>query len=108
MDYKYLPNNHSGVCRPRGGKYRVAGDLYTRNKYYAYLKHRSFRQSRNEAYTLTWEQWDGVWSHQLWEQRGRGLDNVQMYRIDPSQPWDVNNIEILSRRTRGCKVKYDE
>jgi len=108
MVYKYLPKPKSKVCRPKGGNYRVGKDSYTRDRYYAWLKHKSFRQSRNQEYNLTWEDWDAVWTHELWSQRGRGLDNVQMYRIDPLVPWQNDNIEILSRKVRGCKVKYDQ
>lgn len=108
MDYKYLPTTKTRVCRPKGGNYLISNDDYVRNRYYAFIKHRSFRVARKEAYTLTWSEWDAVWTQDLWERRGRGVDNVQMYRIDPALPWAKDNIEILSRRVRGCKVKYDQ
>ena len=74
MDYNYLPKTPSGICRPRNGKYYISDDPYIRNRYYAFLKHRSFRQARNEPYELTWEDFDAVWTAELWARRGRGVD----------------------------------
>lgn len=107
MDYKYLPKKKTNRRAPREGGYYISDDDYVRNRYYAYLKHKSFRQSRNEPYDLLWEHWDQLWTPELWERRGRGVDNVQMYKIDPLLPWSKSNIEIRSRKSRGCVVRYD-
>ena len=107
MAYKYLPKKKTNRRAPRSGGYLISDEDYVRDKYYAFLKHRSFRQSRCEAYTLEWEHWDALWTPELWERRGRGVDNVQMYKIDPEVPWCKDNIEIRSRKSRGCVVRYD-
>lgn len=107
MGYKYLPTNNTGVRRPRGGEYLVSDDPYVRDRYYAYLKHRSQKVFRGETYNLSWKDWDRLWTPELWALRGRGVNSVQMYRISTDLPWCEPNVEICSRKNRGCFVKYD-
>lgn len=72
-------------------------DPVRHDKYYAYLKHQSQANYRKEEYSLTWEDWESLWTDELWFQRGRGSDCVSICRLDYSHGWHLWNVEILSR-----------
>lgn len=69
-----------------------------RDKYYAYLKHKSQAAFRGEEYYLTWEEWEGLWTDELWHKRGRKISNLCLTRPGLSGPWCISNVEIATRR----------
>jgi hypothetical protein len=73
-------------------------DRLTHDKYYSWLKHRSQAKYRKEDYSLTWEQWSGIWQDDLWHNRGRGIDNLCLQQIDRELGWHIDNVEVISRR----------
>ena len=56
MSHKYLPAN-KGIKKWRAEYVKFGDDVYQRERYYAFLKHRSQARYRGEDYTLTWEDW---------------------------------------------------
>lgn len=95
MTNKYLPKTkgkHSWkiqhLCQP-------TEEL--RNKYYAYLKHRSQARYRGEDYTLTWEDWHSIWTDTLWATRGRQRHSTVLGRINWDQGWHKNNVAVMTR-----------
>jgi len=73
-------------------------DQEKRNRYYAYLKHRVQARYRKEHYELTPDQWFELWTPELFAQRGRGADNLTLYRVDPSEGWSFSNCAITTRK----------
>ena len=72
--------------------------LLTREKYYAFLKHRSQAKYRGEDHTLSWETWQTLWTDAAWEKRGRKGDSLILGRIDWDLGWQDDNVEIMTRR----------
>jgi hypothetical protein len=69
------------------------------DKYYAWLKHRSQANYRKEPYTLTWDQWETLWTDDLFLRRGKGPDSVCLTQLDRSIGWTIDNVEIIVRKT---------
>lgn len=72
-------------------------DYLDHQKYYAWLKHKAQAAYRGEEYSLTWRQWQKIWTNELWDQRGRAIDDVCLTRIDPEKSWNYKNCEIITR-----------
>jgi hypothetical protein len=72
-------------------------DPVTRDKYYAWLKHRAQAKFRKEPYELTWEDWSTLWSNDDFLNRGRQPENLCISRRDPNDPWTLDNSEIITR-----------
>jgi hypothetical protein len=81
-------------------------DPYRRNKYYAYLKHRSQARYRGESYSLTWPEWETLWRDDLWDQRGKGSESLCLAQCDVTKGWHVNNVEIIPRREQVSRTHY--
>jgi len=106
MKHKYLPKTkgvgilYNGPGRPsRPEEWIVGPDNDLRNKYYAYLKHRAQCKFRKEDYSLTWDDWCELWTDELWEQRGRGRNDMILTRAVFSEGWHMGNCTIQDRKT---------
>lgn len=73
-------------------------DPVLRDKYYAFLKHRSQARYRNEEYSLTWAEWQNYWTDQNWNNRGKTSTNVVLGRVDWSKGWHMDNVRIMTRK----------
>lgn len=85
-----------------------ASEPERRNKYYAWLKHRTQARYRGEDYGLSWEDWESLWSDDLWAQRGRKSGNLCLMMHDKNEGWCLNNVSVVTRgeqlkRQRGKK-----
>lgn len=60
-------------------------------------KHRQQALWRGEEYALTPEDFFALWPPHLWQQRGRGRDDLCLVRIDDTMPWRKNNCQIIQR-----------
>lgn len=78
--------------------WKTGTDPIRRDKYYAFLKHRAQAKFRGEEYYLTWEDWESLWTPELWEQRGRRITNLCLTRPSFDGPWCVSNVEVATRR----------
>lgn len=72
-------------------------DPFVREKYYAFLKHRSQAQYRGEDYQLTWEDWQTIWTDERFNKRGRKIDDLVLCRDDWNGVWTLNNCVIITR-----------
>jgi hypothetical protein len=105
MRFKYAVSANSKV-RPGSGlrgrpvdanSWSTGPDPITHDKYYAWLKHRSQARYRGEDYELTWEDWQTLWTNELWSQRGKSNESVCLARKDFTEGWDPANVEIIPR-----------
>lgn len=79
-------------------KWKTGPDLLTREKYYAYLKHRAQAAYRQEDHDLTWDIWQSLWTNETWEQRGKQAHNLILGRVDWDRGWHDDNVEIMTRK----------
>ena len=106
MKYKYAVD--IGKCRPKGSKgggrtsdpenWITGPDPDRRDKYYAYLKHKSQASYRGEFYLLTWDDWEYLWQEPNWSKRGRKITDLCLTRLDFEGPWSVDNVIVCTRR----------
>lgn len=102
MKEKYIPKL-KGNTDPSKGKvsdpshWKTGPDPLTREKYYAWLKHRCQARFRNQLYDLTWEQWQCLWTDDLYAQRGRKKQDLCISRVDMRLGWCIDNVDIISR-----------
>jgi len=91
------PNNKSGrYSEPE--KWVTGPDPLRHEKYYAYLKHKSQAQYRNEEYKLTWAEWEAIWiDDDVWFSRGRGRNDICLAKLDRSKPWEWDNVSLMKR-----------
>lgn len=103
MRFKYARNLIPDLVGPgrrsNPNKWIMGSDPMKREKYYAWLKHRSQAAFRKEDYSLTWEDWELLWSDDDFSRRGRGMDNMCMFLIDRDQGWHLNNVAVEQRGT---------
>jgi hypothetical protein len=96
--YTYETQNNSNRGRPiRPETWKSGPTPEQRDKYYAWLKHRAQARYRGEQYDLTWEQWDNLWTSDLFANRGKRADNWVIMRNKLSDSWNINNCEIVLR-----------
>jgi hypothetical protein len=103
-EYKYVnkskrnhPDNNGRPCQK---KWITGEDPMRRDKYYCWMKHRSQANYRKQEHDITWEEFESLWTDELWENRGRGVDGNSMIRIDTELGWTVDNVYI------GKKIEY--
>jgi hypothetical protein len=72
--------------------------------YVAFGYNRVSARLRKESWDLTWEQYRDIWLPN-WSQRGRSAECLCMARRDLEKPWDVYNIELITRREHGQRVR---
>lgn len=113
MKYRYAVHTNNGKQKGenRSGRYVdpsrwVTGpDPLRHEKYYAWLKHRSQANYRKEEYSLTWEQWEELWSDERWFSRGRTIESLCLQQIEPGEGWHISNVEVVTRRKHFADKK---
>ena len=105
---KYIPSlqvkresNHRGGRRPGVQLphiWKTGPDIKRREKYYAWLKHKAQASYRNEDYSLTFEEWERLWTDDLFKQRGRKIDDLCLMKINIDEGWHYNNVIVVARR----------
>jgi hypothetical protein len=102
-------NNHMLTKTKRRGRSWITGpDPKRHDQYTAWLKHRSQAWYRGEEHSLTFEEWEQFWNTDwAWENRGRGVDCVNLTRIDPEKGWSKDNCYICSRHEHLVQMGYD-
>ena len=95
MENKYCPQSRYRTWDPN--KWVSGPDPFTREKYYAWHKHRAQARYRNEAYDLTFEDWQTLWSDEDFLKRGRGNHCLSLCRLHSKDSWNINNVEIITR-----------
>ena len=96
---KYIPPSRT-VPDPkgRGRKLKTSTCVITRDKYYAWLKHKAQAAYKGEEHYLTWEDWQTLWPDNLWFKRGRKIDNLCLTRPAFDGPWSMQEVEVTTRR----------
>lgn len=106
MKFKYATSAQHGRQAPNGipgrhvdpNTWCTGPDPVRHDKYYAWLKHRSQARYRGEPHSLTWDEWESLWTDQLWAERGRTIDSMCLQQIELGEGWHFNNVEIVTRR----------
>lgn len=89
--------SHLG-CPVRPERWISGPDPIEHDKYYAWLKHKAQARFRKEDHSLTWEDWQELWSGDTWLERGRSMDSLVLRRIDRDLGWHIYNVMVLTRR----------
>lgn len=105
MRFKYAVHSNSPVRSGSGRRGRpvdptkwcTGPDPVRHDKYYAFTKHRSQAAYRGEEYYLTWEDWESLWTAELWVQRGKSNSSLCLARKDFTDAWRLDNVEIIPR-----------
>ena len=102
MQYKYVPLSTRSCPKANGrpidpSKWVSGPDPLTREKYYAWLKHRSQARYRKEEYHLTWQDWQSLWSDGDFLKRGRTSDSLCISRVSRLEAWQIDNCEVITR-----------
>ena len=63
----------------------------------AYARARCQARYRGEAYELGLDEFMELWSD-YWDEKGRGIDDMCMIRLDKSKPWRWDNVRMVTRR----------
>jgi len=101
MRYKYVTNAIPKRLRRRNRptmphKWITGPDPLRREKYYAWMKHKAQAKYRKEEYHLTFDEWETLWTDELFEQRGRQRFSLCLSRLSESS-WCVENVEVMTR-----------
>lgn len=103
MQHRYATHQtqikNSGLGRRRNPDVWISGpDPYKHELYYAWAKHKSQAAYRQEAYELTWEDWQKIWHKpELFWGRGRKPHDLAMTRRDPEAAWSLTNCIVVTR-----------
>lgn len=84
-----------GVLRPH--VWIVGEDVYKHSMYMPWQRAKAQANFRDEEWDLPFEDYYNIWNG-LWEQRGRGADDLCITRINWEGSWTKDNIEIITRR----------
>lgn len=107
---EYKPREHTRGprpewCGPRPYVWKSGPNLRDHEQYQAWLVHKAQANFRGEAHEMTFEDFREVWNQDgNWELRGRGSENICMYRIDVDQPWRKDNVAFEQRKTYLARV----
>lgn len=108
MKYRYAKESKiklthgKGTGRGRGvrpNEWITGPDEFTHEIYYAWLKHRAQARFRRECYNLSWDEWRSIWDKDSWNKRGRSSKSLCLAKIDPTEPWQIDNCELITRET---------
>lgn len=100
MKYRYAYNIDNPKRNFDPNKWVTGPDPLRRDKYYAWLKHRAQCKHRQEPYTITWEQWEAMWTDELFMRRGRGRESLCLMRLTLDEAWSNDNVKICTRHTQ--------
>jgi hypothetical protein len=84
-------------------------DPFEHDRHHGFLKAKAQAMFRKEEWKLSIFQWFKIWHDPaMWYNRGRASDSVTLTRVDPTEPWCVENVIIMTRRKQLQKARqYD-
>jgi hypothetical protein len=103
---------------PRPHLWRAGPDPTRHDQYQAWLRSRAQAHFRGEAWNLTFEEYEAIWSP-FWHQRGRDSNSLSMSRRDRTGAWsrdncflatraELNRIETQYRRPRRTRAEIEK
>lgn len=92
------------ATRPKGPPWISGPDPQHHKMYVAFGYQRVTARLRGDQWNLTWEQWRDIWLPH-WHQRGKTAHDLCLCRRDIEGAWEVNNIELLTRKEHGRRVR---
>ena len=97
---------------PRPDLWITGPDPHRHAQHRAYLLLRARCNYRKEVFTLTSDEFAGLWSTQQWAKRGLQSHNLVLGRKDPRRPWQLDNVEVRTclenqRHYRQEKLKHN-
>lgn len=95
MRYKYA--NYAAKQGKRSHLWITGPDELTHEKFYAWHKHRSQANYRQEEYYLTFDDWQQLWPDDKFLNRGRETSCFVLTRIEREGPWSIANCEVVTR-----------
>lgn len=110
MQRKYV-HKRTSKRKMDPNKWIMGPDPLTREKYYAWLRHRCQARFRKEAYELSFDDWQKLWSDEDFVRRGRKADSLCLSRIDPKDSWSLDNCAIVTRNShlkRNAEFRNNE
>lgn len=74
-------------------------DRYLVNLKVSWSRARSQAAFRSEPWEITWEQWRNFFTPELFDRRGRGIDDLCVCRYDDTDSWRIGNVAMIDRRS---------
>lgn len=90
--------------KQRGVPWCSGPDPVHHKMYVQFGYNRVSARGRGEDWQLTWEQWRDIWLPN-WDQRGRSAQCLCLARKDMEKAWTVANVELITRREHGRRVR---
>jgi hypothetical protein len=72
-------------------------DEYRHSMYHPWMLAKAQAKFRGEGFELTFEQFFELWNGR-WHERGRGIDDLCITRINPDKAWKKSNVHVITRR----------
>lgn len=85
-----------GPQGPRPNAWKTGPDPLTHEQYTVFVQARNQAQWRGNTWTITFEEYQSLWS-QHWNNRGRRRDQYCLTRRDDTQPWTRDNAVVIRR-----------
>lgn len=95
--YKNRPKSMNGL-KPKEENWCSEERIIERDIYYGWLKHKAQAKYRSEDYSLTYEEWAELWTHDKWLCRGRGREDLCLMQLAPGLGWHKGNVEVVTRQ----------
>ena len=90
-----------GPTGPRPHIWKSGPDESTHARYVAWGRARAQANFRGETWEIDWPDWELFWQDR-WHLRGRRRDGYMMTRIDPLEPWNLDNVQLMQRSLFGA------
>lgn len=63
---------------------------------------------RGEDWQLTADDWKAIWTPELHARRGRGTDDLCLFRIDSEKSWHKDNVILITRRAQLIRQHHPD
>jgi hypothetical protein len=90
------PDQRFRKTGPRPERWKHGPSQEAREQLRAFTTKRCQARYRQEAWSLTFEEFQRIWSGR-WHQRGRRWDSLNIARQDPLKPWSKDNVMLQAR-----------
>jgi hypothetical protein len=95
-------SNKRGKLRPQ--LWKTGPDPMIHRKYLPFLRARAQANFRLEDWLMSFDEYQQLWTHERWELRGKGTNDLCMTRVDHDGPWSIDNCHIVTRKQQLGEV----